>query len=305
MSHAADAEIVGVNWGSSNFRAWRIAGDGSVVDEIVAARGVAGLGREGMAETMAMLAARWPDHGPIYASGMIGSNIGWAEAPYAIAPAGMADLARAAIPAEIGDTPVRIVPGIACRRSFDDTPDILRGEETELLGLMELAPGDGVAALPGTHTKWVRREGGRIGEFLTAMSGEIFDRLTAQGLLASIVEGEAADGDAFREGVARGRAGGLGLSSLLFGARARVIRGELARADAASYIRGLLIGSEIADAIAAFPDMGSAVVPLIGNGPLSRLYAAALASVGIESELVESRRACLLGFRALHRASIG
>ncbi len=305
MSHAADAEIVGVNWGSSNFRAWRIAGDGSVLDEIVAPKGVAGLSREGMAEAMADLAARWPGHGPIYAAGMIGSNIGWAEAPYAIAPAGMADLAHAAIPVTIGDIAVRIVPGITCRRAFDDAPDILRGEETELLGMMELAPGDGVAALPGTHTKWVRRENGRVGEFLTAMSGEIYDRLTAQGLLASIVEGEATEGAAFQEGVARARAGGLGLSSLLFGARARVIRGELRRADAASYIRGLLIGSEIADAQAAFPNMAHGVVPLIGNGPLSRLYAAALRSVGIESELVESRRACLVGFRALHRASVG
>jgi 2-dehydro-3-deoxygalactonokinase len=305
VSHAADAEIVGVNWGSSNFRAWRIAGDGSVLDEIVAAKGVAGLNREGMAEAMAALAARWPDHGPIYASGMIGSNIGWAEAPYALAPAGMTDLAAAAIPAEIGESAVRLVPGIACRRAFDGAPDILRGEEAELLGLMELTPGDGVAALPGTHTKWVRREGGKIGEFLTAMSGEIFDRLTAQGLLASIVEGEAVDGAAFLEGVARGRAGGLGLASLLFGARARVIRGDIVSADSASYIRGLLIGSEIADALAAFPDIGNGVVPLIGNGPLSRLYAAALGSVGIETQLVESRRACLLGFRAIHRATVG
>ncbi len=304
MSHAADAEIVGVNWGSSNFRAWRIASDGSMLDEIVAPKGVAGLGREGMAEMMATLAARWPDHGPIYASGMIGSNIGWAEAPYALAPAGMNDLARAAIPVEIGQVPVRIVPGITCHRAFDDAPDILRGEEIELLGLMELSPRDGVAALPGTHTKWVVRENGQIGEFLTAMSGEIYDRLTAQGLLTSIVEGEAAEGTAFQEGVTHGRTGGLGLSSLLFGARARVIRGALSRADAASYIRGLLIGSEIADALAAFPAMAGGVVPLIGNGPLSRLYAAALGSIGIETELIESRRACLLGFRAMHRATV-
>ncbi|AJP74238.1 2-dehydro-3-deoxygalactonokinase [Sphingomonas hengshuiensis] len=304
MSHAADAEIVGVNWGSSNFRAWRIAGDGSMVDEIAAATGVAALSRDGMVETIAMLAARWPDHGPIYASGMIGSNIGWVEAPYAIAPAGVADLARAAIPVEIAGRRVRIVPGIACRRAFDDAPDILRGEEIELLGLMERAPGDGIAALPGTHTKWVRHEAGCVGEFLTAMSGEIFDRLTAQGLLASIVEGDAAEGPAFQDGVARGRAGGLGLSSLLFGARARVIRGDLTRADAASYIRGLLIGAEIADALTAFPEMRERVVPLIGNGPLSRLYAAALGAVGIEAMLVESRLACLLGFRALHRASL-
>lgn len=305
MSRDADAEIVGINWGSSNFRAWRIAGDGSARDAFVAPRGVAGLGRDDMAGMIAALVERWPDHGPIYAAGMIGSNIGWAEAPYAPAPAGSADLARAALSVAIGETRVRIVPGIACRRAFDDAPDILRGEETELLGLIALAGGDGVAALPGTHTKWVLREGGRIGAFMTAMSGEIFDRLTGQGLLASIVEGEAADGAAFHDGVARGRSGQMGLSTLLFGARARVIRGELARSDAASYIRGLLIGAEIADALAVFPTLGTGVVPLVGNEALGRLYAAALDAAGIASRQIASQQACLLGFRAIHRATVG
>jgi len=134
------------------------------------------------------------------------------------------------------------------------------------------------------------------------MSGEMFDRLTAQGLLASIVEGEAADGTAFHDGVASGMARQLGLGTLLFGARARVIRGELARADAASYVRGLLIGSEIADALFAYPQMTAVAVPLIGNGALSRLYASALDRFGVASILIDSREACLAGFSALHEA---
>lgn len=297
-------DIVGVNWGSSNFRAYRIAADGSALDEFAAPAGVALLDRTGMAAQMDALVARWPDHGPIYASGMIGSNIGWVEVPYAEAPAGLAEMAGAAMPAQIGSAPVRIVPGIACRRAFDGGPDILRGEEIELLGLSALAGVDGLVALPGTHTKWARVEGGRIADFFTSMSGEIFDRLTAQGLLASIVEGEARDGGAFLEGVAAGSARGLGLGTLLFGARARVIRGELLRADAASYIRGLLIGSELADALAVHPDLARASVPLVGNGPLCRLYASALASIGVTARLVDSREACLHGFRALHAARV-
>ncbi|WP_448663999.1 2-dehydro-3-deoxygalactonokinase [Sphingomonas sp. CJ20] len=297
-------EIVGINWGSSNFRAYRIAGDGSVTDEYAVPRGVASLDRAGMAAMIEALAARWPDHGAVYACGMIGSNIGWVEAPYATAPAGVDDLARATIATQIGAVPLRVVPGIACTRSYDGAPDVLRGEEIELLGLAAAMPVDGIAALPGTHTKWVRMEKGRILDFFTAMSGEIYDRLTGQGLLASIVEGEAAAGPAFLEGVRAGQSRDLGLASLLFGARARVLRGKLARADSASYIRGLLIGSEIADAQAICPTLGDAVVPLIGNGPLSRLYAAALASVGVETQVMDSREACVRGFRALHSAAM-
>ena len=299
---ARQGEIVGINWGSSNFRAYRIAADGGLIDEYSAAAGIAGLDRNGIAAMMRELAARWPTGMPVYASGMIGSNIGWVEVPYAEAPAGCDELSQTVTRADIGGVEVRIVPGIACRRAFDGAPDVLRGEEIELLGL---GHSDGLAALPGTHTKWVRLDRGRVVDFFTAMSGEIFDRLTAQGLLASIVAGEATDGAAFRDGVATGQSRKLGLASLLFGARARVVRRALGRADASSYIRGLLIGSEIADALAVYPDLARANVPLTGSGPLSRLYAAALAANGIGSRIVDSREACRRGFRILHAARRG
>jgi 2-dehydro-3-deoxygalactonokinase len=297
--------IVGVNWGSTNFRAFLIGADGAALDEFSAAAGIVSIDRDGMVATMNQLAARWPDRGAVYASGMIGSNVGWTEVPYADAPAGCADLAGAAVETRIGDVPVSIVPGIACRRSFDGEPDILRGEEIELMGLTTLRSADGWVALPGTHTKWARLEQGRVVDFFTSMSGEIFDRLTAKGLLASIVAGEAVDGPVFHEGVAAGRSRRLSLGTSLFGVRAKVVRGALAKADGASYIRGLLIGSEIADAMAVYPTLGERVIPLIGNKALSRLYASALQSVGIASELVESRAVCLRGFRALHEMRHG
>jgi 2-dehydro-3-deoxygalactonokinase len=299
---ARHGEIVGINWGSSNFRAYRIAADGGLIDEYCEAAGVAALDRAGMAAMMRKLAARWPADVPVYASGMVGSTIGWVEVPYAETPAGCAELAGELTRTNIGGVDVRIVPGIACLRAFDGAPDVLRGEEIELLGLMQLGHVDGLVALPGTHTKWVRLERGRVVDFLTAMSGEIFDRLSSKGLLASIIEGAAADGAAFREGVATGHARKLGLGALLFGARARVVRHVLGRGDAASYIRGLLIGAEIADALAAYRDLARASVPLTGNGPLSQLYAAALAANRIGSRIIDSREACVRGFRALHEA---
>jgi 2-dehydro-3-deoxygalactonokinase len=305
VSRGAEGSFVGVNWGSTNFRAYLISAEGTALDDYSAPAAIVTLERRGMAATMDGVAARWPGMSPVYASGMIGSNVGWTEVPYAEAPAGCADLVKAAVSTSIGRVPTHIVPGIACRRSFDGQPDVLRVEEIELMGLVALRAADGWVALPGTHTKWARLEKGRVVDFFTSMSGEIFDRLTAQGLLASIVAGEAADGPVFLRGVAAGRARQLGLGTLLFGARAQVVRGVIAKADAASYIRGLLIGSEIADALAVYPMVQNGVVPLIGNNALCRLYASALATVGIRSEAVDSRTACLRGFRALHELRHG
>ena len=298
-------DIVGINWGSTNFRAYRIAASGTLVDEFSKAAGVAGLGRDGMVATIAELVARWPDLGTLrtYASGMIGSNIGWAEAPYVGAPATLVDVAAGLVPTRIGTTGLSIVPGVSCRRAFDDGPDVMRGEEMELFGFAAANPQwHGLIALPGTHTKWARFEAGRIVDFFTSMSGEMFDRLTAAGLLASIVDGPAVDGPAFHEGAATGRQRKLGLSTTLFGARARVMQGRLAKADAASYLRGLLIGAEIADALSVLPDLRDAVVPLLGNSALCQLYAAALRAEGIASRHVDSRDACISGFLHL-RAS--
>ncbi len=307
MSRGVDGDVIGINWGSSNFRAYRIDASGTIIDEMAKPAGVAGLGREGMVTTIAELRARWPDAGEkgarVYASGMIGSNIGWADAPYVSAPATLADIAAGLVATRIGKTNLSIVPGVSCRRAFDDGPDVMRGEEMELFGFAAAnAQRSGLIALPGTHTKWARFEAGRIVDFFTSMSGEMFDRLTSAGLLASIVEGPAMDGPAFQEGVATGRQRQLGLSTTLFGARARVMQSRLNRIDAASYLRGLLIGSEIADALAVLPDLRGAEVPLVGNGPLCQLYAAALRSEGIASRYVDSRSACVSGFLHLRAA---
>lgn len=299
----ATGNVVGINWGSTNFRAYLIGADGTLIDEYSRPAGVSKLDRDGMAALMRNVAQQWPAHGAVYAAGMIGSNVGWQEVPYVAAPASLADVGAAAVASRIGEVALKLVPGMACSRAYDDGPDILRGEEIELFGFADLHPEwDGFVALPGTHTKWARFAGGQVRDFFTSMSGEMFDRLTSAGLLASIVEGEAVPGGAFDEGVRLGGERRLGLGTLLFGARARVIRGALPRSDAASFIRGVLIGSEIADALAIHPGLQGATIPLIGNGPLCRLYAAALQRMGMQGRFVDSRQACLAGFSALHRA---
>ncbi|MEG2803275.1 2-dehydro-3-deoxygalactonokinase [Stenotrophomonas sp.] len=298
-----DPYIIGINWGSSNFRAFRIGLDGTVSGRIEQPRGIAGLERAQMQALLEEVVAQWPHAARIYASGMIGSNIGWRDAGYVECPAALDVLAAHLHRTQIGAHAVAIVPGLACRRA-DGAPDIMRGEETELLGLIAAGalPANGLVALPGTHSKWVQLQDGAVASFVTAMSGEIFDRLTAAGLLASVVDGPAEDGPAFRAGVQAGHHG-AGLGTLLFGARARVIRGDLARRDGASYLRGVLIGAELADVVRLWPAALAHDIPLVGAAPVCSLYAHAVQALGGQGHGIASHAASTRGFHALHQAA--
>lgn len=305
MSDDADRPIIGINWGSSNFRAFLIDASGATQALVERPAGIAALDRSQMQALVEEIAGRWPEARRIYACGMVGSNIGWSDAGYLDCPATPSALARQLHHVRVGEVPVAIVPGLACRRPGDNAPDIMRGEETELLGLIDAGrvPRQGLVALPGTHSKWIALRDGAVKEFLTAMSGEIFDRLTAAGLLASVVEGPAREDDIFDQAVQMGYASGMGLGSLLFGARARVIRGDLARHQGASWVRGLLIGAELADVVRLWPAALAQAVPLVGAGPVCALYARALAVVGGRGDATASQDAVTRGFLALDRAA--
>jgi 2-dehydro-3-deoxygalactonokinase len=300
------SEFIAINWGSSNFRAYLIDGDGEVRDAFAEPAGIASLHRDGMAVQVERLGARWPQARALYACGMVGSNVGWEEVDYTECPVGLEGLAARLHPTRIAGRTMHIVPGLACRREADGAPDIMRGEETELFGLLCTGrlPQDGIVALPGTHSKWVRLKAGRVVDFMTAMSGEVFDRLTGAGLLASIVGAPAAPGPAFLAGVTEGSDRPLGLGTQLFGARAKVIRNELARNDAASYLRGLLIGSEVADARAVHPDEQGGTVTLVGASAVCEMYAAALEHLEIQAVVVDAADATARGFAALHATAV-
>jgi 2-dehydro-3-deoxygalactonokinase len=300
-------DFIAINWGSSNFRAYLFDATGVLRDAFAEPAGIGLLDRDGMAAQIERLVQRWPGAQPIYACGMVGSNVGWEEVPYAECPIGLDGLTDHLHATHIAGRLMVIVPGLACRRESDGAPDIMRGEETELFGLMRAGrlPRDGIVALPGTHSKWVRIAGGRVMDFMTAMSGEIFDRLTAAGMLASIVTAPAVAGVAFASGTRAGADRTLGLGTQLFGVRAKVIRNDLTRDDAASYLRGLLIGAEIADARVLYPMDDRQVVTLVGAAPVCALYAEALARLKIRSVTINAGDASAQGFAAIHSASEG
>ncbi len=128
----------------------------------------------------------------------------------------------------------------------------MRGEETQLLGVTE-PDFTGLVCIPGTHSKWVRIDAGRIVEFSTYMTGELFSVIAEHSILAHALETAGpspVDGPPFREGLSTALAAPTSLTASLFRLRAAQLLGFAQRAEGAARLSGLLIGTELADALA-------------------------------------------------------
>jgi 2-dehydro-3-deoxygalactonokinase len=213
---------------------------------------------------------------------MIGSRQGWIEAPYVECPAAFESLAS-----RIVTTPGRelsIVPGLVVRDAAG-VPDVMRGEETQLAGAVA-AHEDVVAVLPGTHSKWAAVSQGRVVDFASFMTGELYAVLLANSILGRLAERDARAGigGAFDAGVARGLADG-GLAHRIFAARTLALTGALAARDVPDYLSGVLIGDEIAAGQRFAARHGApAQVRVIGAHALVERYERALGIAGIGCE---------------------
>ena len=110
---------------------------------------------------------------------------------------------------------MKLVPGLS---GFDESgvAEVMRGEETQILGVPPLLRDGGIACLPGTHSKWARVEGGRIVGFTTHMTGEAFGVLRSHTILGRMMRDGPSDGAPFDTGLARSADPG-GLLHHLFG----------------------------------------------------------------------------------------
>jgi len=259
-------------------------------------------------DTFLDLVGDWREAGPFQAllCGMVGSRNGWQEAAYAPCPANAADIRERLLHLDADGLPVAIVPGLSCRNALGG-PDVMRGEETQILGALslnpELAKGRHLLALPGTHTKWVVVEDGAIVSFLTAPVGEIYALLREHSILAKAAPG---DGPESPEGFARGVAriveqGPARLPHLIFETRSRQLLDGLPKDEAMGFLSGLLIASDTATTSTWFGDLGQ--VSLIGAPALSALYAQAIAAHGGTSVAVDGDAAVLAGLTTLSPAS--
>jgi 2-dehydro-3-deoxygalactonokinase len=273
--------MIGVDWGTTSFRAFRIARDGTIRDRRASPRGILNVPDNRFAVTLREEIGPWlaagDDH--VLLSGMIGSRQGWKEAPYLPCPAGAPDIAAALTDIPFDWGLVKLVPGLAAEDEAG-VPEVMRGEETQIIGCLDAFGGAGLACLPGSHSKWARIEAGRITGFTTHLTGEAFAALRGHTILGRMMRDGATEPAAFDQGVARS-ADADGLLHHVFGARTLALTGRMAESATASYLSGILIGHEVRAALGGQRDV---VVQLIGAPELTALYADAIAACGCYAE---------------------
>jgi 2-dehydro-3-deoxygalactonokinase len=289
---AATAAIA-IDWGTSNFRAYRLAADGGALEERKAAAGIATVPPQGFPNVLDREIGDWlqaEPQAPVIMAGMVGSRNGWVEAPYAPLPAGPADLKARLTRIRRADRGEALI--------IDGIGDVIRGEETLALGS---GVSNGVILSPGTHPKWIEMKDRRIHRFQTFMTGEFFAVLCEHSLLGRLMEqgGEADDEAGFQRGLELSAHPG-GLTRAAFATRSDVLLGRMKPTEARSFLSGLLIGQEIAGAKASFGLPHS--LTLIAEGAKARSYETALLRHGVKTVRADSDILLLAGLKAILQA---
>jgi 2-dehydro-3-deoxygalactonokinase len=290
------AGYVAVDWGTSSFRLWLVGRTGAVLEERRSPEGMMVASKLGFAAVLQshLDAVGAGNDLPVVICGMAGARQGWVEAGYVDTPAQLASiLARAvAVPGLSRD--VRILPGIAQRNP--NAPDVMRGEETQLLGALGLdAQGDAVVCIPGTHSKWAKVKGGTVERFATFMTGELFSAISRETILSHAVANaeEADDIDAFRSAVVAAFDAPELAANLLFRVRSGQLLYGGSAAAARERISGTLIGLEMAAGLVK--DQAEGGITLIASGRLQQLYRLAFDTLSVPVRSIDAEEAVRRG----------
>ena len=297
------AFCAGVDWGTSSFRLWLLDRTGAVLGESRSDEGMSYCAREsGFASVLArhLAGVCAPAALPVVICGMAGARQGWLEAPYIDVPALLSEIPDHAVRVPETSRDVRILPGMSQRPP--QMPDVMRGEETQLLGLAsELR--SAIICLPGTHSKWVTIEHGSVRSFSTCITGELFSILRQHSTLTYALGTDGAVDSAdpvFEKAVVEAFERPADIVRSFFALRAQALLLSTPAPHLTARLSGLLIGAELATA--SVGDERYENVVLAASGPLSRLYASAFTITGISFVSTDAEEASRNGLLlAAHR----
>jgi 2-dehydro-3-deoxygalactonokinase len=309
MPSTSPPRFIVLDWGTTSFRALLVDAEGAVSDRIETQSGIQSVPEKSFEAVLTRAIAPWrAAHGPlpILAAGMIGSRNGWVEMPYVETPAGVEEIAHAARRVRLADGgDVLFMPGLT-DRSARPFPDVMRGEETQLVGLgLER---DRLVVLPGTHCKWARIGGGRILRFRTFVTGEVFATLSSHSFIAQMAQPQPRPNwAAFARGLdaARDPGTGTGLLSRLFSVRTGWLAGELEAEEASDYLSGLILGTEFQEVAALGWVEAGEEIAIVGSERLVELYRRAASAFGLAPHpgpAEASLRGCLAIAKSLEGA---
>ena len=273
--------LIGIDWGTSSLRAFLIGAGGEVLDHISKPLGIMQINDGDFERSFNDLVGPWQQaiDLPIIASGMITSRNGWVETPYVSVPSGVQQLADALVTHKTSDgTTITFVTGMTA--DHNGVPDVMRGEETQIIGASVLGMSNGICVMPGTHSKWITLRCDQIVDYSTYMTGEVFAALSKHTILATLMEYAPFKEDAFRKGCAVGLAEGSNFLHDLFGVRSLPLFGKITGTMVKDYLSGLLIGAEVKGADVA---QIKGPVTIIGRDDLADRYEIALSIAGLKT----------------------
>lgn len=235
---------VAVDWGTTNFRAFLMKGN-RLIDEVSNMEGILSV-KKGMFEiTLYQNIINWlKSHTnlPIIMAGMVGSQQGWREIPYLTLPATFDELSNAAQKLQVNwQSQIWLIPGVQSVSQYS-LPDVMRGEETQLLGLPEDT--DNYIILPGTHSKHCIMSNGTINTVTSFMTGELYSLLINYSMIGKELFEQIDSEKFFLIGVDSVQ-DNIPFTHLIFSARTKRLNNEIPNKFIGSYISGILIGTEL------------------------------------------------------------
>jgi 2-dehydro-3-deoxygalactonokinase len=238
--------FIALDWGTTSFRAYLVGADGAVKDQFADSEGILAVKDNGFEAVLENHIGHWDKSLPVVAAGMITSRQGWIELPYAECPAGPAELAKHihVHKAKSG----RVIHFLTGLHLKSDTigHDVMRSEETQVFGSLESGAAHFVT--PGTHSKWIDVVDGKITRFATYITGEMFSLLRNHSILGRLMTSDGDDEAAFLKGVDKAFADPAGFLHSLFSVRSLGLFNDVAADKLASYLSGIVIGTEVAHA---------------------------------------------------------
>lgn len=294
----SEAAFVAVDWGTTSFRLWLLSKDGTVLGERRSSEGMTTAMNSGFENVLNshLSALNAPNYIPVIICGMAGARQGWVEAGYVATPCDLSSVLSGATPVPNVARDIRILPGIAQRD--EQVPDVMRGEETQLLGALseKFTSGMQLVCMPGTHSKWVNVENLKVTGFSTFMTGELFDVISKHSILQHAIEGaQSFDGTnaSFQAALIDAVENPQMASNRLFTARSGQLLHGLSATDAKAKLSGIMIGLEIAGAKSTAGDDASVI--LIGSGALGALYQQAFDTLNIRYTTIDADEAVRKG----------
>lgn len=296
MSNTNISSLV-VDWGTTNFRAFAIAANGQVIDQVEHHLGLLQVKDGKFADALQSVLAPWlPGYAslPVVMAGMVGSLKGWVNVAYAETSAGADDLLHKAHRFTLPWGPSAcIVPGVS-HQLEDGVFDVMRGEEVQLIGLAELeSKTDFYAMLPGTHNKHVQFSGGKISAFRSFLTGELFSVLSEHMLIGRGLDKQqlGKHDQAFIQGVDDGVATSQ-LSATLFQCWTHRLFKNLNEQEILDYLSGMLIGNEL-------KALQSKHYYLVGGSGLCKRYQQACMHLAIDTTIVSGNDCFITGMNSL------